>query len=73
MNQPAELAPMHIVLSQPEPPDEFYQWLTDIHRVKDAGPELLRVLRKICSAETKPDLMKAITEGVTLCEKMPVI
>ena len=67
------LAPMHIVLCQPEPPDEFYQWVTDITRVKDAGPELLRILRKIIAAETKPDLMIAITEGVTLCEKMPKI
>lgn len=64
----SELAPMHIVLCQPEPIDD---WLTDIHRVRDAGPALLAALRKICAAETKPDLQIAITEGVTLLEKMP--
>lgn len=60
----------HIIICTPEE-DEFNNWVTDIHRVKDAGPELLRVLRRICAAETKPDLQIAITEGVTLLEKMP--
>lgn len=62
----------HIILCTPEE-DEFNNWVTDIHKVRDAGPELLRILRKICAADTKPDLMIAITEGVTLCEKLPVI
>ena len=50
---------------------EFNQWLFDLMTVKDRGPELLSVLREICAATTKPDLMIAITKGQTLIEKLP--
>ena len=63
---------LHVNICQMEE-DEFYDWVTDIHKVRDAGPELLRILRKICAAETKPDLDMAITEGVTMVEKLPIL
>ena len=51
--------------------DEFDQWVTDITRVKDAGPELLKVLRKICGAGTGIDMVAAIHEGRQLVKKLP--
>ena len=62
-------SPPIIIFPQP-PPNEFFE---DLETVRSAGPELLAALRKICAAETKPDLMKAITEGVCLVEKLPAL
>ena len=72
-NNVASMSRMREDMQRQRISDEFDQWVTDIHKVRDAGPELLRILRRICAAETKPDLDMAITEGVTMVEKLPII